>query len=361
MQRTPHAVSDVELMRREIRKFPLAESRPWIAWKNSKLKDTLFGKLCRGRHKDTNQPIIIKKNKVDLVLRKISRGGASVAESPLNEIRIHEELCLADPPCPYIVKHIDTCQDKDYLYQVLEEAINGDLMDNITQMHSRITNIKLTAKTEEAKTEERRYRWWMYEMGFVRPRFRQFCEAVHFIHKRGVCHRDISLENALLDNEYKCLMCDFGLAKKYPVDLLSPSGYNFTERGWVGKRFYTAPEMWSEQQYDASLADMWALAVILFALMFNRMPYKHAKVAYADFCGVTTPPGIDDTAAQSQLETHLRQMYRINEPEGINCSLEIVQFLTRMFHRAPEERYANMEELLADPVFSTTYTPGTVA
>ncbi|OQR96593.1 hypothetical protein ACHHYP_14701 [Achlya hypogyna] len=74
--------------------------------------------------------------------------------------------------------------------------------------------------------------------------FRQIVDAIGFIHSRGYAHRDISLENVLLDGTTP-KVCDFGLA----IDITArvPQA--------VGKTFYMAPEMYTKKPYDPAAAD----------------------------------------------------------------------------------------------------------
>ncbi|KAK7807792.1 hypothetical protein U0070_000107, partial [Myodes glareolus] len=55
------------------------------------------------------------------------------------------------------------------------------------------------------------------EVGYVkeqeaRPIFQQVVSAVHFLHQRRIAHRDIKLENILIDRDGNVKLCDFGLA-----------------------------------------------------------------------------------------------------------------------------------------------------
>ena len=47
----------------------------------------------------------------------------------------------------------------------------------------------------------------------MRPMFRQMATAVEYLHSCGVVHRDIKLENFLLDGTGKVLIADFGLSR----------------------------------------------------------------------------------------------------------------------------------------------------
>jgi serine/threonine protein kinase len=80
-----------------------------------------------------------------------------------------------------------------------------------------------------------------------------------------VVHRDVKLENILLDAQNSMKIIDFGLAafyapgKKLRVHCGSPS--------------YAAPEIVARKQYDGPPVDVWSLGVVLFAMMAGFLPF----------------------------------------------------------------------------------------
>ncbi|KAF0689292.1 Aste57867_19244 [Aphanomyces stellatus] len=104
---------------------------------------------------------------------------------------------------------------------------------------------------------------------FPQPRaihyFRQVVAAVAHLHNNGFAHRDLSLENVLLDKHGNCKVCDFGLAVAVP---------SIQTDGPVGKLNYMAPEVHAEAAYDPCAADMWSLGMMLF-IMITGVPLVH--------------------------------------------------------------------------------------
>ena len=98
----------------------------------------------------------------------------------------------------------------------------------------------------------------------VRRYFSEIVHGVKNLHSRGFSHRDLSLENILLDDNDHCLLFDFGLAVPHN------SKYNNA----VGKEFYMAPEVYRRETYDPSVADMWSLGVILVILLTGSPPFR---------------------------------------------------------------------------------------
>ncbi|EQC30417.1 serine/threonine protein kinase [Saprolegnia diclina VS20] len=76
------------------------------------------------------------------------------------------------------------------------------------------------------------------------------------MHKHGVAHRDVSLENVFL-HEGKCKLGDFGLSTELT-----------TVRGTAGKLMYMAPEVATgHAAYDPKAADVWSLGIVLFIML----------------------------------------------------------------------------------------------
>lgn len=103
----------------------------------------------------------------------------------------------------------------------------------------------------------------------VRAYTRQLLEAVTACHAVGVAHRDIKLDNLLLDAEFQLLLTDFGLAAIEHVDqLLSPGGRTNT----------TAPEVVRGDQYDGRLADVFSIGVVAYLLRTGTPPFRLATL-----------------------------------------------------------------------------------
>ena len=78
-------------------------------------------------------------------------------------------------------------------------------------------------------------------------------EGLHHLQSKGICHRDLSLENILVDGE-RCLIIDFGLCLRVPyTDKRNPNAVADVHQGVMrrlikpqgtcGKHQYMAPEI----------------------------------------------------------------------------------------------------------------------
>lgn len=96
--------------------------------------------------------------------------------------------------------------------------------------------------------------------------FRQVLYGLAHCHCRSVMHRDIKLDNILLDAKSNIKICDFGIAKII--------GRGVKTREQCGTPAYLAPEIMNKEGYEAFYPDFWGLGVLLYAMLFGCVPFK---------------------------------------------------------------------------------------
>lgn len=108
--------------------------------------------------------------------------------------------------------------------------------------------------------------------------FSQLIDAVEYMHSIGIAHRDIKLENVMIDKSTKCLkLIDFGEACVYKRNVCeSDRMINIRASGICGTVPYIPPEEFTELDYDPQKADIWALGVILYGIVYNSFPWMKA-------------------------------------------------------------------------------------
>ena len=91
------------------------------------------------------------------------------------------------------------------------------------------------------------------------------CMGVQKMHSLDLVHRDLKLENVLIDSKFRAKIGDFGCARRQ-----------------IGKRLHTitgsyaygAPELVRGDSYDGKKCDVWSLGVILYAMVAGKLPYS---------------------------------------------------------------------------------------
>lgn len=98
--------------------------------------------------------------------------------------------------------------------------------------------------------------------------FSQLISGVWYIHQKKIVHRDLKLENLLLDRHRNVIITDFGFANRFEHradDLMQTS---------CGSPCYAAPELViSEGLYVGSAVDIWSCGVILYAMLAGYLPF----------------------------------------------------------------------------------------
>ncbi|KAE8721775.1 Serine/threonine-protein kinase SRK2E [Hibiscus syriacus] len=99
-----------------------------------------------------------------------------------------------------------------------------------------------------------------------------------------VCHRDLKLENTLLDGSPapRLKICDFGYSKVhlFPFSCLVVElefyflGAALTTEITVGTPAYIAPEVLLKKEYDGKIADVWSCGVTLYVMLVGAYPFE---------------------------------------------------------------------------------------
>lgn len=107
---------------------------------------------------------------------------------------------------------------------------------------------------------------------FSRFYMQQLVEALKHMYQQGHVHRDLKLENLMLDEKFNLKLIDFGFNGDIKGD--KNSGILSTFLGTPG---YIAPEILLKQSYIGEKVDSFAMGVILFTLVMGRPPFTMAK------------------------------------------------------------------------------------
>mmetsp|Transcript_25719 Transcript_25719/g.46989 ORF Transcript_25719/g.46989 Transcript_25719/m.46989 type:complete len:766 (-) Transcript_25719:69-2366(-) len=95
----------------------------------------------------------------------------------------------------------------------------------------------------------------------------QMFSAVAYCHKRGVCHRDLKMENFCLASDAddaQIKLIDFGLSAKFDTAPMSDA---------VGTLYYVAPEVLSGGDYNEK-CDVWSMGVITYIMLSGKAPFQ---------------------------------------------------------------------------------------
>ncbi|GAX78593.1 hypothetical protein CEUSTIGMA_g6032.t1 [Chlamydomonas eustigma] len=184
-------------------------------------------------------------------------------ESMFHEIQIQAELGEGHNN---IIAAEELILTSHYLGLVIEWAPGGTLTDLVTTKHDECQGVGLLMPEDE-----------------VRYLFKQIVNAVDYMHKNQVAHRDIKLDNTLLSPPYPpyqhnppyIKLCDFGFAREW--------GANAHFSTVIGTPDYMAPQVLQADgakiQYDGAKADVWAMGVLLCVMLIGKFPFEGDTVS----------------------------------------------------------------------------------
>lgn len=117
--------------------------------------------------------------------------------------------------------------------------------------------------------------------------FLQILSGVTYLHSMGLAHRDLKLDNVVV-NEYGIMkIIDFGSASifRYPFEntIVLASGI-------VGSDPYLAPEVYDERKYDPQPTDIWSLAILFCCMSLRRFPWKMPRMTDNSYKLFASPP-----------------------------------------------------------------------
>jgi 5'-AMP-activated protein kinase catalytic alpha subunit len=94
---------------------------------------------------------------------------------------------------------------------------------------------------------------------------KQLINAVEYMHRQGIAHRDLKLDNIILDKKFNAKIIDFGF-----------SDSNEKSGEFKGTHNFIAPEMFAEDEFETKPLDVFALGVWLFIMVQGCLPFLEA-------------------------------------------------------------------------------------
>eukprot|EP00891_Asterochloris_glomerata_P004326 jgi/Astpho2/4326/Aster-07415 len=234
----------------------------------------------------------------ELVAVKFIERGEKIDKNVERELINHRSLLH-----PNIIRFKEVFLTPTHLGIVMEYAAGGELFDRIV-------------KAGRFSEDEARFF------------FQQLISGVSYCHSEGVCHRDLKLENTLLDGRPapRLKICDFGYSKSAVFDSQPKST--------VGTPAYIAPEVLSRKQYDGEIADVWSCGVTLYVMLVGAYPFE------------------DPADPRNFRKTIQRIMgVKYSWPSNLHLTRECVDMMNKIFVSNPAQRI-NIAGIQAHPWFT---------
>ncbi|KAK9287424.1 hypothetical protein L1049_015845 [Liquidambar formosana] len=233
----------------------------------------------------------------ELVAMKYIERGHKIDENVAREIINHRSLRH-----PNIIRFKEVVLTPTHLAIVMEYAAGGELFERI-------------CNAGRFSEDEARYF------------FQQLISGVNYCHYMQICHRDLKLENTLLDGSPapRLKICDFGYSKS--------SLLHSRPKSTVGTPAYIAPEVLSRREYDGKTADVWSCGVTLYVMLVGAYPFEDQA---------------DPKNFRKTIGRIMAVQYKI--PDYVHISKECRQLFGRIFVANPGRRIT-IKEIKNHPWF----------
>ena len=261
-----------------------------------------FGKVNLGLNVLTGRVVAIKSfNKKNL-------------DSPNNENMkkiIYETNLMRKLNHPNITKILEMFEDEKYILIIMEYINGGNLFSFVKKRR------KLNEKISK----------------FL---FKQIILGIKHIHSQNIVHRDVKLENILIDLNNTIKICDFGIGRilSSPDELLHDQ---------CGTPMYMAPEILScskEKGYKGFPVDIWSAGIALYIMLSGTLPFS-IKDDIDSF--------VDENDFKKKKNLALRQAIIYNEPKKIEkISDKARDLLHGLLNKDPNKRLT-CDEILNHP------------
>ncbi|XP_075289093.1 hormonally up-regulated neu tumor-associated kinase isoform X2 [Opisthocomus hoazin] len=197
-----------------------------------KLGEGSFAKVREGLHVLTGEKVAVK-----VIDKKRAKKDTYVTKNLRREGQIQQMIRH-----PNIAQLLDILETENSYYLVMELCPGGNLMHKIYE------------KKRLEEHEARKY-------------IRQLMLAVEHLHRAGVVHRDLKIENLLLDEDNNIKLIDFGLSNCAGI-----LGYSDPFSTQCGSPAYAAPELLARKKYGPKI-DVWSIGVNMYAMLTGTLPF----------------------------------------------------------------------------------------
>ena len=190
-----------------------------------------FGKVLLGKHILTEEKVAIK------ILDKMI-----LNQTPEDYELVKKEISILKlVKHKYIVQLYEILQTAQHIFIIMEYCEGKEILDYI------LTRNRLS------ELESLKY-------------FQQLINCLFYLHSQNIAHRDVKIDNMLLDANKDLKLIDFGLSTKYTDDDLLDQP--------CGTVVYAAPEVLEGKEYHGMLADVWSSGIVLFGMIAGYLPFS---------------------------------------------------------------------------------------
>ena len=196
-----------------------------------KIKDGGYSKIYKAKSNYTGDFVAIKTIEKSCFQESAEDVLLMVRQTEVLKILKHRNL----------VNLYEIYESLKFVYLIMDYLPNGDLIEQIIK--------KKRYQEQEALAI-----------------FSQLVDALYYMHKNEICHRDIRTEKILFDKKNKPKLVGFSYSTFYTKGKKIRDSY--------GSLCYACPEIIQNDYYNPELADVWSLGVVLYVMICGYLPFS---------------------------------------------------------------------------------------
>ena len=237
------------------------------------------GSLCKVKLVEKNNikyalKIIDKKklNNNNKRMFKDDSGNSSHLDGVLKEIEILKKVNHRNLVKLY---EIIVNKPKGKIYLVLEYCEHGELMSYDEDKNKFYVNKHIFKKYLNNKSDSINIEELYYSETQIKKFVRQIIKGINYLHRIGIIHKDIKINNILLDKNNECKIIDFNLSAILNKQWIDNIGQNVNAND-----FFRAPELSdltsSKVKFNGYMGmplDIWAIGVTAYILSYKKFPF----------------------------------------------------------------------------------------
>ena len=172
--------------------------------------------------------------------------------------------------------------------------------------------------------------------------FAKVCDAVHHGHQKGIIHRDLKPSNVIVDSAGNPKIIDFGVARSTDSDMALTTLQTSIGQ-LIGTVQYMSPEQCEADPEDLDIrSDVYALGVVLYELLTDRLPYDLSHATMLEAAGVikdkmpSRPSSLDRTL-RGDVETITMKALEKERQRRYQSAAQLGQDIARYLRNEPIE------------------------
>lgn len=265
--------------------------------------------------------VAIKKLSKNVVNEYLQRGGN---ENPYKEIQRMQ--MYGDNH--HVLSLYEALHDEDFLYIIMPYCDGGNLANWIFS--------------------EKRLSIHEHFLGGFAAVYLNLLENIKYLHRHGICHRDLSPDNCAVLNG-RIVLIDFAMSFRIPSNNDGSTTMTTNTRDFFGKTAYLPPEIVSGFHYfEATVCDLWSSVIILFNLLTGEIAWETSlphdvRFRYLVLAGALSRMPVNERTVEILADEPVTSSLRLLAEKCLDLNPNVADLLGGVLKLDPNQRWKTQQ------------------